>query len=104
MRPALLKRPLRMGAVLCVMATMCFVGPAIASTVPSGTLTWGSSLAPWQASNEHAKPKKPKKEKAAKPPKVTPSGSEESRAERDLRLQRECKGRPNAGACLGYAS
>ena len=31
------------------------------------------------------------------------SSSEESRAERDRRLYRECKGLPNAGACLGYA-
>lgn len=31
------------------------------------------------------------------------STSEESTAERDRRLYRECKGRPNAGACLGYA-
>lgn len=31
------------------------------------------------------------------------STSEESRAERDRRLYRECKGLPNAGACLGYA-
>ncbi|PIF27039.1 hypothetical protein CLU88_1923 [Acidovorax sp. 56] len=30
------------------------------------------------------------------------SPSEESRAERDRRLYRECKGMPNAGACLGY--
>ena len=30
------------------------------------------------------------------------SPSEESTAERDRRLYRECKGRPNAGACLGY--
>ncbi len=30
--------------------------------------------------------------------------SEESAAERAWRLQRECKGRPNAGACLGFAS
>lgn len=28
----------------------------------------------------------------------------ESAAERDRRLLRECKGLPNAGACLGYAS
>ncbi len=27
----------------------------------------------------------------------------ESAAERDRRLLRECKGLPNAGACLGYA-
>ena len=30
------------------------------------------------------------------------SPSEESTAERDRRLYRECKGLPNAGACLGY--
>ena len=29
-------------------------------------------------------------------------GSAETRAERDKRLARECKGRPNAGACEGY--
>lgn len=31
-------------------------------------------------------------------------GSGETAAERDRRMQRECKGRPNAGACLGYGS
>ena len=29
-------------------------------------------------------------------------GSGETTQERDRRLLRECKGRPNAGACLGY--
>lgn len=29
------------------------------------------------------------------------SGSGESKAARERRLRRECKGRPNAGACLG---
>jgi len=29
-------------------------------------------------------------------------GPAETRAERDKRLVRECKGRPNAGACEGY--
>ena len=32
------------------------------------------------------------------------SGSEETRVERERRLKRECKGRPNAGMCLGFAS
>ena len=32
------------------------------------------------------------------------SSSEESRSDRDRRLYRECKGRVNAGACLGYTS
>ena len=38
------------------------------------------------------------------PGKVTfhKSSSEESRAERERRLKRECRGRPNAGACLGF--
>jgi hypothetical protein len=30
-------------------------------------------------------------------------GSDGTQAARDKRLTRECKGRPNAGACLGYA-
>jgi hypothetical protein len=40
-----------------------------------------------------------KKQARAKQPK---SSSEESSAERDRRLKRECRGRNNAGACLGY--
>jgi hypothetical protein len=42
-----------------------------------------------------------------KPPaKVTfhKSTTEETAAAREKRLKRECKGRPNAGACLGFAS
>ena len=31
-------------------------------------------------------------------------GSQESEATRTRRLKRECRGRPNAGACLGHAS
>lgn len=31
-------------------------------------------------------------------------GSQESEATRTKRLKRECRGRPNAGACLGHAS
>ncbi len=48
------------------------------------------------------KGQKPKPAKAPKPP--TDKGSAESQAERDKRLQRECRGRPNAGACEGHAS
>jgi hypothetical protein len=46
--------------------------------------------------------KKPKQAKAPKPP--TDKGSAESKPERDKRLIRECRGRPNSGACEGYAS
>lgn len=34
--------------------------------------------------------------------KLSRSPAEETKAERDRRLYRECAGRPNAGACLGY--
>ena len=36
--------------------------------------------------------------------KRTRSSGDESAKERERRLLRECKGLPNAGACLGYAS
>jgi hypothetical protein len=35
-------------------------------------------------------------------PAVQRTSSDESSAERDRRLARECRGLPNAGACLGY--
>ncbi|MFM7024925.1 MAG: hypothetical protein ACKOWC_02540 [Limnohabitans sp.] len=37
-----------------------------------------------------------------KPP--VDKGPAENRSERDKRLQRECRGKPNAGACEGYGS
>jgi len=33
---------------------------------------------------------------------MVPEGSGETAAARAARLKRECKGRPNAGACTGY--
>lgn len=49
-----------------------------------------------------AEPPNPKKP----PARVTfyKAPSEESAAQRAERMKRECKGRPNAGACLGFAS
>lgn len=32
------------------------------------------------------------------------TSTDRTQAERDKRLKRECKGRPNAGACLGYST
>ena len=52
--------------------------------------------------DKSAKTKKSKQGKAPKPP--TDKGSSENQAERDKRMLRECRGRPNAGACEGYAS
>jgi hypothetical protein len=58
-------------------------------------------------SSASSKPKKPKALKQAKANKGTSvvfyDGSGETRAERDRRLTRECRGRPNAGLCEGYA-
>jgi len=59
-----------------------------------------SAQAPGLATQAKAAPKKGKGRSKAKP--APPSGSEESRSERDRRLLRECAGRPNAGACEGY--
>jgi hypothetical protein len=42
------------------------------------------------------------KTKTKKPAKVQQLGGGESTAERNSRLTRECKGRPNAGACEGF--
>lgn len=46
-----------------------------------------------------------RKSSSGKPPKrPVDKGPAESRAERDRRLQRECRGKPNAGACEGYGA
>lgn len=37
-------------------------------------------------------------------PKFNPGSSQETPRDRERRLLRECKGRPNAGACLGFAN
>ena len=66
--------------------------------------------ATWAADNftattgaeKSVKAKKNKQAKAPKPP--ANKGSGENKAERDKRLLRECKGKPNAGACEGYAT
>jgi hypothetical protein len=57
-----------------------------------------------QSTGQAKKPKKEKKTKGKKGGGVTfYEGSGETRAERDKRLSRECRGRPNSGLCEGYA-
>lgn len=53
--------------------------------------------------NHRTKPAPAIKKKTVNKVTYQRSSSEESRAERDRRLDRECRGLPNAGACLGYA-
>lgn len=72
---------------LCLLAV-----PLASSATDNFTATTGTE--------KSAKPRKPKHTKAPKPP--SDKGSGENKAERDKRLQRECQGRPNAGACEGY--
>ena len=55
-----------------------------------------------QPAKKVKKTSKVKKAKQAEAEPRLPGG--ETRAERERRLLRECKGRPNAGACSGYAS
>ena len=57
-----------------------------------------------QAQLQDTAPRKAKRHKARAPKqdRLLPGG--ETTKERERRLLRECKGRPNAGACLGYAS
>ena len=82
-----------------------------------GSLGWGlcllamppasaaaDSFSAVTSAEKPAKPQKPKPVTPPKPPKPAPSGSGESKAERDKRLLRECRGKANAGACEGFAS
>lgn len=55
-----------------------------------------------QAGNTTPNRPRSKGSRSRKPP--VDKGPGETRAERDLRLQRECRGRPNSGACEGYAN
>lgn len=52
-----------------------------------------------------ASPAPEKRALSRRKPKIqhAPSPSQESPAQRDRRLARECQGLPNAGACLGHA-
>lgn len=54
------------------------------------------------AKSPSRKARKASKKPVAEPVQYAPSG--EALPAREKRLLRECKGRPNAGACLGYAS
>lgn len=76
---------------------------AIALTLgPAGTAV--PAFAAESAADKAGTTAKPTRSPRASTRNARAAPSEESRAERDRRLQRECRGRPNAGACLGHAS
>lgn len=81
------------GALLCTLVTVgLLLAPQGAHAARKNKTTTGS------AAHEPSKKKGAMKVK----PQATRSDSQESTAERDRRLYRECKGLPNAGACAGY--
>lgn len=80
--------PLRAWALACAVTGTLVCGLALPTLAVAGDIAATSSP-------------KTKKQRVAKP--RFDAGSGETRAERDRRLTRECRGRPNAGACEGYA-
>jgi hypothetical protein len=86
---------------LCVALLLAAVlaAPALAATpTPANTASDGAAAQP------QSKPAKAKKKSTKTNSVKYEKGSAETTSERDRRLFRECKGRPNAGACMGYAS
>ena len=77
--------------------TSAQTGAQTVTSRPTGTAA--ATAAPAAASQPRHKVKAPRL-----PQTPSPQGLGESRAEREQRLRRECRGKPNAGACEGYAS
>jgi Ni/Co efflux regulator RcnB len=75
-------------ALLCLIAAFALVSASITTPVQA-------------ASASTAKSAKKQKSHSAK---FIKNPNQETSAERERRFKRECKGLPNAGACLGYAS
>jgi Mor family transcriptional regulator len=104
-----MKHAIQMMKTVCLVAIISIAfgaystraNPVFSLKIPVLQATGGSKSA------QDSKAKKPKKEKKAKAKKgggVTfYEGSGETRAERDKRLTRECRGRSNSGLCEGYA-
>ena len=63
---------------------------------------WLTPIAEAKETASTGKTTSARRAKASRVP--VPMGYGESRKERDQRLTRECKGRPNTGACEGFAN
>ncbi|KAF1022053.1 MAG: hypothetical protein GAK30_01394 [Paracidovorax wautersii] len=74
----------------------------VAAGALAGVQTAQASSPPTTAGHAAASKAKSKTSRAAKVRLLKDRG--ESASERTQRLRRECKGRPNAGACQGHAS
>ena len=73
----------------------------LALALPAASLAALAPAPAWakKSGKSGGKGRKPGGGKAFTPPR---SSSEETRAERERRLARECRNMPNSGACLGY--
>ena len=91
------RRTRRAPATICLALCLAVGLPATAATEPTDLANLDRPVKKRRKATVH-----PKGE--AHPRAIFDKGSAETTAERDRRLKRECKGRPNAGACLGYAS
>ena len=80
-------------ALPCLITALAF-----ASALPAASVQAASSNADTSLSTKSAKKQPSHSVKFIKNP------NQETTAERERRFKRECKGLPNAGACLGYAS
>ncbi|MDF1483951.1 hypothetical protein PY257_01905 [Ramlibacter sp. H39-3-26] len=82
--------------------------PALRGCIAAACMAaWLAAPAPAQAAGKTGKTAAPSsaQHKSGKKKKDGPrSHADETREQRERRLQRECQGRPNAGACMGYAS
>lgn len=88
------------GLAAAALGLWLLAGPPASRAAENFTATTGAEK---PAKGQKTKPAKaPKTPKAPKVP--SDKGSGENKAERDKRLLRECRGKPNAGACEGYAT
>lgn len=83
-------------------AALACTGHAVAGAAPAVVGYAGQGVKVAAANKAAHKKAHRAAPRQAQPAERTPSG--ESVKARERRLLRECRGRPNAGACLGYAS
>jgi hypothetical protein len=83
-------------------ALPCLIAACVLATL-AGTLTVTTAAQAASADTATStKTGKAAKKHSAGAPRIIKNPNQETHAERDRRLARECKGMPNAGACLGY--
>lgn len=86
--PSPLARPAKALAIALATCGLLALAPATTSAAGKGKKAPAATHAPAQKRSVKVKPSQ--------------NHSAETTAEREHRLLRECKGMPNAGACLGY--